>query len=128
LLAVLGHPQRIQIIEELREGECDVTSLQERLGIRHCGVSQHLMLLRARRIVSERREGRHVYYRLRHPEIASWLLNATEFLEQESETIELREAIRKTRMAWAAKRIPLPFAPASSRHSARRLPTSQEEK
>ena len=103
LLAVLGHPHRIRIIEELRDGECDVTSLQDMLGISHSGVSQHLMLLRAHRIVYERRQGRHVYYRLRQPGMASWLLDATEFLEQEGEAQELQEAIRKTRRAWAAK-------------------------
>ena len=62
-----------------------------------------MMLLRAHRVVCERRQGRHVYYRLRQPGMASWLLDATEFLEQESETLELREAIRKARQAWAAK-------------------------
>jgi DNA-binding transcriptional ArsR family regulator len=101
--AVLGHPHRIRIIEELRDGECDVKSLQDSLAISHSGVSQHLMVLRAHRIVSERREGRYVFYRLRQPGMASWLLNATEFLEQESETLELREAIKKTRRAWEAK-------------------------
>jgi hypothetical protein len=61
------------------------------------------MLLRAHGIVCERRKGRHVYYRLRQPGMASWLLDATEFLEQEGEAQELRQAIRKTRRAWAAK-------------------------
>ena len=103
LFAVLAHPHRIRIIEELRDGECDVKSLQERLDIRHSGVSQHLMVLRAHRIVCERREGRHVHYRLRQPGMASWLLDATEFLEQQSEVLELQEAIRKTRRVWAAK-------------------------
>jgi DNA-binding transcriptional ArsR family regulator len=101
-LGVLAHPHRIRIIEELRDGECDVKSLQETLGISHSGVSQHLMVLRAHRIVAERRQGRHVFYRLRQPGMASWLLDATEFLEQESEALELREAIRKTRRAWTA--------------------------
>jgi DNA-binding transcriptional ArsR family regulator len=103
LFAVLGHPHRIRIVEELRASERDVKSLQDALGISHSGASQHLMVLRAHRIVSERREGRHVLYRLRQPEMASWLLDATQFLEQESEALELREAIRKTRRAWAAK-------------------------
>jgi DNA-binding transcriptional ArsR family regulator len=103
LLAVLGHPHRVRIVEELRDGECDVTSLRDTLGISPSGVSQHLMLLRAHGIVCERRQGRHVYYRLRQPGMASWLLDATEFLEQESEAQELREAIRKTRRAWAEK-------------------------
>ena len=103
LFAVLAHQHRIRIIEELRNGECDVKSLQETLGISHSGVSQHLMVLRAHRIVAERRQGRHVYYRLRQPGMASWLLGATEFLEQESEAQELREAIKKARRAWAAR-------------------------
>lgn len=102
-LGVLAHPHRIRIIEELREGECDVKSLQDTLGISHSGVSQHLMVLRAHRMVCERRHGRHVFYRLRRPEMASWLLEGTEFLGQESEARELREAIRKSQRAWAVK-------------------------
>lgn len=101
-LGVLSHPHRIRIIEELRDRERDVNSLQAALGISHSGVSQHLMLLRANRLVSERREGRHVYYQLRQPEIAAWLLDATRFLERETvEGDELRKAISKTRKEWA---------------------------
>ena len=101
-LGVLSHPHRIRIIEELRDGEHDVNSLQEALGISHSGVSQHLMVLRANRLVSERREGRRVFYQLRQPGIAKWLLEATEFLERGSaEATELRKAIGKTRKDWA---------------------------
>ena len=103
LFAVLAHPHRIRIIEELRDGECDVKSLQDTLGISHSGASQHLMVLRAHRIVYEKRQGRQVFYRLRQPGMASWLLGATEFLEQENEALELRQAIKKTRRAWATK-------------------------
>jgi len=102
-LGILSHPHRIRIIEELRDGERDVNSLQEELGISHSGVSQHLMLLRANRLVSERRQGRRVFYRLRQPKIACWLMEATRFLEQETaEVEELRKAIDKTRRVWAA--------------------------
>jgi DNA-binding transcriptional ArsR family regulator len=103
LLGVLAHPHRIRIVEELRDGECDVKSLQATLGISHSGVSQHLMVLRAHRIVCERRHGRHVLYRLRQPGMASWLLDATEFLEQESDALELQRAIRKTRRVWGGE-------------------------
>ncbi len=103
LLAVLAHPHRIRIIAELRDGECDVKSLQAILGISHSGVSQHLMVLRAHRVVCERRQGRHVLYRLRQSGMASWLLDASEFLQQVSEALEIREAIRKTRRAWGRK-------------------------
>jgi DNA-binding transcriptional ArsR family regulator len=102
-LGVLSHPHRIRIIEELRDGELDVNSLQAALGISHSGVSQHLMLLRANRLVSERRQGRQVFYQLRHPEIAFWLMEATRFLEQGTVAAEqLREAIDKTRQDWPA--------------------------
>lgn len=100
-MGVLSHPHRIRIIEELRDGEHDVNSLQEALGISHSGVSQHLMVLRANRLVSERREGRRVFYQLRQPEIAVWLLEATRFLEKgTAEANELRKAISKTRKQW----------------------------
>ena len=101
-LGVLSHPHRIRIIEELRAGEHDVNALQEALGISHSGVSQHLMVLRANRLVAERREGRRVFYQLRQPEIAKWLLDATAFLERGSaDATELRKAIGKTRKDWA---------------------------
>ncbi len=100
-LGVLSHPHRIRIIEELRCGEQDVSSLQESLGIRHSGVSQHLMVLRAKRLVSERREGRRVFYSIRQPGIASWLLDATQFLEKDAmESDELRKAIGKALKEW----------------------------
>lgn len=76
LLGVLAHPNRIRITEELRDGERDVNSLQAALGSSHPGVSQHLMLLRLHCLVSERRQGRQVFYRLRQPELAAWLTKA----------------------------------------------------
>ncbi len=104
LLGVLSHPHRIRIIEELRDGEHDVNSLQAALGISHSGVSQHLMVLRANRLVSERREGRRVFYQLRQPGIAVWLLDATRFLENgTAEADALRKAIGKTRKEWARR-------------------------
>ena len=103
-LGVLSHPHRIRIIEELRDGEHDVNSLREALGISHSGVSQHLMTLRANRLVSERRQGRHVFYQLRQAEIAGWLLEATRFLEKgTAEAVELRKAIGKARKQWAGR-------------------------
>lgn len=100
-LGVLAHPHRIRIIEELRRGECDVNSLQAALGISHSGVSQHLMLLRAHRVVAERRQGRRVFYHLQQPALAAWLLDATRFLEKDTRVAEaLRKAITKTRAVW----------------------------
>ena len=104
ILGVLSHPHRIRIVEELRGGERDVNSLQEALQISHSGVSQHLMTMRAHRIVTEHREGRRVFYQLRQPEIAAWLLEATQFIERgTAEAAELSEAIGKARREWARR-------------------------
>ncbi len=105
LLGALSHPGRVRIVEELRDGERDVNALQVALGISHSGVSQHLAVLRAHRLVAERREGRHVFYRLRQPELATWLADAMRFLEGETAAAEdLRRAIKKVRAAWTGGR------------------------
>ncbi len=102
LLGVLAHPHRIRIIEELREGERDVNTLQAALGISHSGVSQHLSVLRAHRLVAERREGRHVYYHLRQPKLARWLVDGIEFVAGTQEVSEdVRLAIETMRARWA---------------------------
>jgi DNA-binding transcriptional ArsR family regulator len=104
LLGVLSHPLRIRIVQELRDGEHDVTYLQGLLGISHAGVSQHLGLLRAHRIVVERREGRHVYYHLRQPELAAWLVVGLRFVETDRESHEqFIAAIEHVRAMWPEK-------------------------
>lgn len=101
LLGLLSHPHRIRIVEELRDGEMDVNSLQEILGISHSGVSQHLALLRAHRVVLERREGRHVFYRLRQPHLAAWLADGMEFLAgNTADYEELRNAVQRVKELW----------------------------
>lgn len=101
-LKAISHPRRIQIVEELRVGEQDVASLAETLGITHSNVSQHLMLLRSRRIVAERREGRRVIYRLRSEQLADWLLQGMEFLApMDDQAAEVRRAIKKAKSKWS---------------------------
>ncbi|HTE17722.1 MAG TPA: metalloregulator ArsR/SmtB family transcription factor [Armatimonadota bacterium] len=101
LLGVFSHPHRIQIIEELGDRELDVNSLQELLGISHSGVSQHLALLRAHRIVVERREGRHVHYRLRQPGLAAWLLGGIAFIGgSPGDYEEFRSAVERVKGLW----------------------------
>jgi DNA-binding transcriptional ArsR family regulator len=105
LLGVLAHPHRIRIIEELRETERDVNTLQTALGISHSGVSQHLSVLRAHRLVAERREGRHVYYHLRQPKLARWLIGGIEFVAGTQEVAEdVRQAIETMRARWATEK------------------------
>ena len=100
-LGAIAHPRRIQIIEELWSGEKDVGSLKETLGISHSNVSQHLAVLRAYRVVVERRVGRHVFYRLCQSGLAQGLLDGMRFLrEANDENEEVKNALHNAKLAW----------------------------
>ncbi len=65
IMKALGHPLRMQILEELRrEGEACVCHLEARLGQRQAYISQHLARLREARLVVDHREGMNIYYSL----------------------------------------------------------------
>ena len=61
---VLGHPARVRILELLHDGERSVGSLQTELGLDSGGTSQHLAALRRIGLVTPRREGTSVFYRI----------------------------------------------------------------
>ena len=63
----LAHPMRIQILEILREGERNVTELQDVLAVEGSSVSQQLSVLRSKNIVDTRKAGTNVYYSVRDP-------------------------------------------------------------
>src|SRR4051794_11876594 len=64
LFRVLGHPARVRILELLREGERSVGALQGELGLDSGGTSQHLAALRRIGLLTSRRDGTSVYYRV----------------------------------------------------------------
>lgn len=65
----LADPKRLRIINVLRDGEMTVGEMARRLGLRQANLSQHLMLLRERGVVTTRRQGIHIYYSLSSPKI-----------------------------------------------------------
>ncbi len=101
VLKTIAHPDRVRIIESLRAEEKDVNSLAEELDITSTRVSQHLSLLRAHRVVDERREGRHHYYHLVQPEIAEWIVDGLAFVEGRMNAVSAAE-IKTARKLWAA--------------------------
>jgi DNA-binding transcriptional ArsR family regulator len=79
-----------------------VNSLQGILGISHSGVSQNLSVLRAHRLVEERREGRRVIYSLSQSGLADWLRGGLRFLEGElTHSEEMRGALETVRRKWS---------------------------
>jgi len=68
IFQALAHPTRIAIVELLRdEGELAAGTVIERLGLEQANASQHLAVLRTKRIVVNRKEGNQVFYQLRDP-------------------------------------------------------------
>ncbi len=64
LCKTFSDPRRLIIINELRYGEKTVSELVQLLVIPQAVVSRHLAILRDRGVVSSRRAGTSVYYRL----------------------------------------------------------------
>lgn len=81
LFRLLAHGDRLRLIEDLRGGEKDVTGIAQSLDLPTTRISQHLALLRAARLVEERRDGRNHFYRLAHPHLAAWVLEALPFID-----------------------------------------------
>ena len=69
VIKVVGHPDRLRILEVLEDGEEAVGDIQELLDLPQAIVSQHLAKLRGWRIVEPRREGTHVFYRIIEPKV-----------------------------------------------------------
>jgi DNA-binding transcriptional ArsR family regulator len=67
IFQALAHPTRIAILEFLSEGELSAGALIEKLGMEQANVSQHLAVLRAKQLVSNRRAGNQVFYSVRDP-------------------------------------------------------------
>ena len=69
LCKTFADPKRLMIINELRHGEKTVGNLTQVLQVPQAVVSRHLAVLRTRGIVTTRRDGVNVYYRLANPRI-----------------------------------------------------------
>jgi DNA-binding transcriptional ArsR family regulator len=67
IFQALAHPTRIAILEFLSPGELSAGALIEKLGMEQANVSQHLAVLRAKQIVSNRKVGNQVFYAVRDP-------------------------------------------------------------
>ncbi|MBL7071093.1 MAG: winged helix-turn-helix transcriptional regulator [Candidatus Omnitrophica bacterium] len=65
----MASPTRLKVMNLLREGEKSVEELRERLRLPKANLSQHLSILRQRRIVSTRRSGLNIYYKVTNPKM-----------------------------------------------------------
>jgi len=64
IFKVLADPTRRAVLERLAAAEMTATELREGFAISQPAMSQHLAVLRGAGLISERREGRYVNYRV----------------------------------------------------------------
>lgn len=86
VLDVIAEPTRRRILDAVRESECSVTDLVERVGMHQPGVSRHLKVLRDAGLVEVRRDAQRRMYRLRPEPL-----------------MELDEWLEPYRAAWAGR-------------------------
>ncbi len=68
-IKLLGHPERLKIVEILEADAATVSDIQEQLDMPQAIVSQHLAKMRGCGIVAAERDGVHVYYRIVEPKV-----------------------------------------------------------
>ena len=66
---VFSHPKRLELINILREKEMSAGEIGGRLNITPANLSQHLTMMKERRILVSRKEGNLVYYRISNPRL-----------------------------------------------------------
>ncbi len=69
LCKTLSNPKRLEIINLLRNKERSVNELVELIKISQSNISQHLLILRQNKIVTTKRKGKNIYYKLAYPEM-----------------------------------------------------------
>lgn len=65
----LANPVRLRLLDLIGGGEVPYGALLDDVGVSKANLSQHLAVLRRAGVLSVRRVGVHVHYRLRFPEI-----------------------------------------------------------
>ena len=91
LLASIGNPVRVQILLAIGRGEACVCHLESLLELRQAYISQHLMILRKRKIIASRREGKFIYYRLVNPDVLEVIQAVGELVGIPKDALEIQE-------------------------------------
>ena len=93
---VFSHPTRLKILNALREEEMSVSELARRLGVAIGNLSQHLNMMKQRRVLVSRKDGNNVYYRLTNPKMLKAFDQIREILleQMQRESILVRHMVR----------------------------------
>lgn len=75
MIKAMAHPTRLEIATILTEGESNVTTLQEKLGIAQSTTSIHLGKLKNSGVLKSRRKGLEMYYSVKHEDNVQAILS-----------------------------------------------------
>lgn len=96
IFQALAHPTRIAILEFLSDGELSAGFIIDKLGMEQANVSQHLAVLRAKQLVTNRKSGNQVFYSVRDPIIIEVLaLMRTYFHSHLKEALGMLDEMEK---------------------------------
>lgn len=81
VLKALGQPTRLKILELLRNGERCVCEIFPVIKEEQSNVSRHLALMKSVGILTSRKQGQMVHYRVRDPQVFKLLDSVTALLK-----------------------------------------------
>jgi len=83
LFAAFGDTSRVRILSCLSAGEQNVGALAQAVGISESAISHHMRQLRHLRLVSSRKSGREVFYRVDDPHILTLFMQGVRHVMEE---------------------------------------------
>jgi ArsR family transcriptional regulator len=94
----LAHPTRIHVIETLADGELSVGTILSRVNVEPANLSQHLSVLRLKKLVMTRKVGNQVLYSVRDPLIIDALDVMRHYFQRHfEEAIAMHKNMEKAR-------------------------------
>jgi DNA-binding transcriptional ArsR family regulator len=83
LFRAFSDTSRVQIMSALVNGEKNVNTLADLVGISESAVSHHMRGLRQMRLVVARKDGKEVYYRVEDPHIIALFQQGVRHIQEE---------------------------------------------
>src|SRR3990170_5209675 len=84
----VAHPHRLELLEQLAQGERSVEVLADRIRMSIANASQHLQHMRRAGLVAARREGKFVFYCLADDAVLDLLASLRRIAERSSAEVE----------------------------------------
>lgn len=101
IMKAMANPHRLEILELLAQCEFPVEEIARQTGLSTANASQHLQVLKRVQLVSTRREGNYIYYRLAGEEVYStWKAVRDLGIEQMAEIERVVRRFRESRKSF----------------------------